>query len=120
MTYPPGPRGREVLPFFRNAARGGTVQFLADTARRYGPISYFRILNQRVYLLDDADLIQEVLVTRQHSFVRDTGATLLRELVGDGLLTRDEPGHKQRRRILQPAFHRAAITSYAAQMVAAA
>ena len=94
------------------------LPFLVETARRFGPISYFRVLNQRIYLIDEPDLIQEILVTRQHEFVRDTGATLLRELVGDGLLTRDEPAHKERRRVLQPAFHRAQIASYGDAMVA--
>ncbi|HEX4168240.1 MAG TPA: cytochrome P450, partial [Bryobacteraceae bacterium] len=39
-----------------------------------------------------------------------------RELVGDGLLTREEPLHRERRRILQPAFHRDQIASYALAM----
>jgi cytochrome P450 len=117
MRYPPGPRGREVLGFFGRGSAQGTILFLEQTARRYGPLSYFRILNQRIYLVDDADLINEILVTRQHSFVRDNGATVLRELVGDGLLTRDEPRHRERRRILQPAFHRAQIESYAEFMI---
>ena len=55
-------------------------------------------------------------MSRQHEFVRDSGATMLRELVGDGLLTREEPLHKERRRVLQPAFHRDQIASYAAIM----
>jgi cytochrome P450 len=74
------------------------------------------VLGQQVFLVDDAELIQDVLVTRQHLFDRDNGATLLRELVGDGLLTRDEPQHRERRRALQPAFHRAQIAGYAAAM----
>src|SRR6202023_866857 len=90
--------------------------FMEQTARRYGPVSHFRVLGQRIYLVDDAELIQEVLVTRQHLFDRDNGATLLRELVGDGLLTRDEPHHKERRRTLQPAFHKAQVASYASVM----
>jgi len=112
VKFPPGPRGREVLGFVKEP-----LPFLEKTARRYGPISYFRVLNQRIYLVDEPDLIQDILVHRQHLFVRDTGATLLRELVGDGLLTRDEPGHRERRRILQPAFHRTQISSYATAMV---
>ena len=114
MSKPPGPRGRAVLGFVRQ-----TLPFLQQTARQYGPISYFRVLNQRIYLIDHPEWIQDILVTRQHLFVRDTGATLLRELVGDGLLTRDEPAHKERRRALQPAFHRAQIASYADIMTAA-
>ena len=113
MQAPPGPRGSEVLGFIRQ-----TLPFLHQTARRFGPISSFRLLNQRLYLIDQPDWIQDILITRQHLFVRDTGATLLRELVGDGLLTRDEPAHKERRRVLQPAFHRAQVASYADMMVA--
>lgn len=93
------------------------LTFFENTARRYGSISSFRLLHKRIYLLDDAELVQELLVTRQHEFIRDTGATLGRELVGDGLLTREEPLHRERRRILQPAFHRDQIASYAAVMV---
>jgi cytochrome P450 len=110
--YPPGPRGCEVFGFLK-----GPLPFLKKTARRFGPISYFRVLGQRIYLVDDPELINEILVTRQHLFDRDNGATLLRELVGDGLLTRDEPAHKERRRSLQPAFHRAQVASYAGMMV---
>lgn len=113
MKFPPGPRGLDVLPFLRQP-----LPFLFETARRFGPISYFRVLNQKIYLIDDPDLVQDILVHRQHLFVRDVGATLLRELVGDGLLTRDEPAHRERRRVLQPAFHRAQIETYAQAMVA--
>ena len=113
MRLPPGPRGIEVLGFVRR-----TLPFLEQTARRFGPISYFRLLNQHIYLVDEPEFIQDILVSRQHLFRRDAGATLLRELVGDGLLTRDEPAHAERRRVLQPAFHRARVASYAEMMEA--
>jgi cytochrome P450 len=116
MQHPPGPRGRKALGFFGAGSVGGMLTFFEETARRYGPISSFRLLHKRIYLVDDAELVQELLVTRQHEFIRDTGATLGRELVGDGLLTREEPLHRERRRILQPAFHRDQIASYAAAM----
>jgi cytochrome P450 len=75
------------------------------------------VLNQRICLVDDAELIKQILVTEQAKYVRDNGATLLRELVGDGLLTRDEPLHRERRRVMQPAFHREQVASYAGAMV---
>ena len=62
--------------------------FLHEMARTYGPVSSFRVLNQRICLIDDAELIKQILVTEQAKYVRDNGATLLRELVGDGLLTK--------------------------------
>jgi cytochrome P450 len=119
MQPPPGPRGRQVLGFFGRSKAGTTLDFLEQTARRYGPIASFRILNRRIYLVDDAELIKEILVTRQHSFERDSGAQLLRELLGDSVITREEPAHKERRRMLQPAFHKEQIAHYASIMVRA-
>ena len=117
MVHPPGPRGREVFGFFGGGSINRTLLFLESASRRYGPICSFRILHKRMYLVDDPELVKEVLVTRQHEFTRDSGATLLRELVGDGLLTREEPEHRERRRVLQPAFHRDQIAAYAELMV---
>ena len=113
---PPGPRGIDAYGFFGRGSVGRAVAFLQRTARTYGPVSSFRVLNQRICLVDDADIIRQILVTDQHKFVRDSGATLLRELVGDGLLTSDEPRHRERRRVIQPAFHREQVASYAKSM----
>jgi cytochrome P450 len=116
MKMPPGPRGWNTLGFLRPSA-DGVVAFLTQTSRRYGPVAGFRVFGARVYVIDEPALIEEILVRRQHEFVRDTGATLLRELVGDGLVTSEEPRHRERRRMLQPAFHRAQIATYAGSMV---
>jgi cytochrome P450 len=112
MIKPPGPHGREVLGFFGAKYAPHSLGFLEQTARQYGPISYFRLIRQHTYLLDDTDLIKEVLMTQQHLFARDFGATILKELIGDGLITREEPLHRERRRVLQPAFHREQVASY--------
>jgi cytochrome P450 len=117
MSMPPGPRGWKALGFLRPSA-DGIVTFLTQTSRQYGPVAGFRLLGRHFYVIDEPQLIEEILVRRQHCFVRDTGATLLRELVGDGLLTSEEPRHRERRRMLQPAFHRAQIAAYAGSMVA--
>jgi cytochrome P450 len=114
---PPGPRGRDALRFAGIGNPGGILVFFDEIARRYGPISAFRLFGHTVVLLDDAELIGEVLQHQQHRFVRDTGAALLRDLVGDGVLTTDDPAHLARRRLLQPAFHRTRIAVYAARMV---
>src|SRR4051812_19022886 len=117
-NLPPGPRGLKAYGFLGGGSAAKAFAFLERTAKEYGPVSMFQVLGQRICLVDDAEIIRQILVTEQHRFIRDTGATLLRELVGDGLLTSDEPLHVERRRILQPAFHRAQIASYAQLMVA--
>jgi cytochrome P450 len=69
-----------------------------------------------MYAIDDPALVREVLVVQQHRFARATGAALLREIVGTSLITSEEPLHRTRRRMLQPAFHRARIRAYATVM----
>ena len=113
---PPGPRDGGI-GFLRSASSGGLVRYLDATARRYGPVSSFRAGMQRIVLVDDAQLIERILVTWQREFVRDTGAALVRELVGEGLLTTDDPAHLARRRLMQPAFHRARVARYSATIV---
>ncbi|MBV9226137.1 MAG: hypothetical protein JOY85_19050, partial [Acidobacteriaceae bacterium] len=61
MQHPPGPRGWEALGFFGAGSVGGMLTFFENTARRYGPISSFRLLHKRIYLVDDAELVQELL-----------------------------------------------------------
>jgi cytochrome P450 len=106
MIHPPGPRGREVFGFFGRGRFPHPLAFLQDAARKYGPLTYFRLLHQPTFLVTGPELIKEVLIVQQRSFSRDFGAVILRELVGDGVITREEPLHRERRRVLQPAFHR--------------
>jgi cytochrome P450 len=115
---PPGPGLRGTADFVARASRGGLLPFFVELATRYGPVSSFPLGPQRIVLVDEPALVEEILVTRQHEFVRDTGATLLRELVGEGLLTTDDPAHLARRRLMQPAFHRARVARYAETIVA--
>src|SRR3954454_8500443 len=112
MRKPPGPRGLDVLGFFGIRTASSALEFLQNTTRAFGPFSYFRIFHQHTYFANDPNLIKEVLVVQQHRFARDVGATVLRELVGDGVLTLEEPRHRERRRIVQPAFHRDQVGSY--------
>jgi cytochrome P450 len=114
---PPGPRGFAVTHFFGNGDFAKTLDFLARQSAEHGPIVSFRIFGRSMYLLDDPDLLRDVLVVQQHRFARATGAALLREIVGTSLITAEEPLHRVRRRMLQPAFHRAQIATYGRIMV---
>src|SRR5262249_38416360 len=57
------------------------------------------------------------LVERPHSFTSREVTMNLRLLLGDGLLTIDGDFHRQQRRLVQPAFHKRRVESYAALMV---
>ncbi len=118
--FPPGPRGLEIAGFFGRSGFGDTLDFLDAQARRHDPIFAFRIFGRRVFVPTDPELVRQVLVVQQHRFARAAGSALLREIVGTSIVTAEEPLHRERRRMLQPAFHRRQIASYAATMCDAA
>ena len=109
---------RGTFAFLRAATSGRLLAYLRELSQAYGPVSSVPLGTRRIVFVDDAALVESVLVTRQHAFVRDDGARLLRELVGEGLLTTDDPAHLRRRRVMQPSFHRARVAAYAPLVVA--
>ncbi|HEY0162508.1 MAG TPA: cytochrome P450 [Edaphobacter sp.] len=66
------------------------------------------------------DYIQEVLVTQASSFVKERTVRRMKILLGEGLITSDDPLHIRQRRIVAPAFHRQRIAAYAEQIVTSA
>ncbi len=116
QRLPPGPRGLEIAGFFGRRGFGGTLDFLSSQARRHESLFGFRVFGRRVYVPSDPELIRQVLVVQQHRFARAPGAALLREIVGTSLVTAEEPLHRERRRMLQPAFGRRQLAVYAQTM----
>ncbi|OJY25048.1 MAG: hypothetical protein BGO98_08570 [Myxococcales bacterium 68-20] len=72
---------------------------------------------RRMVLISSPSLANEVLSTRQGSFVKAPGlAIFLRPVLGDGLLTSEHAVHERQRRLLAPAFAHKRIASYATTM----
>ncbi len=113
---PPGPRS--IIPFRTLLAfRRDQLAFLERTARRYGDVAHFRFGSIDVYSLAHPDLIREVLVARNRSFIKSRALQRARMLLGQGLLTSEGEYHLRQRRMIQPGFHRDRITGYAGVMV---
>jgi cytochrome P450 len=98
------------------APGGDPLAFYTNLARTYGDIAYVRMAGEHVFLLSDPRHIRNVLVTDQRSFVKGRGLERARRLLGNGLLTSEGATHLRQRRLIQPAFHRDRIASYAAVM----
>jgi cytochrome P450 len=90
--------------------------FLVEMTQRYGHAVAFALPWRRYVFLNEPALIRDVFVTQQHAFSKSFGARTLRYLLGEGLLTSEDPLHRQMRRIVQPAFHRERIAEYARAM----
>lgn len=86
--------------------------FMAYLTQRYGDVASFKLPWRSYVFVNEPSVVKDVLVTRQHDFSKSLGARILRMLLGDGLLTSEDPRHKQMRRIVQPAFHRERIARY--------
>jgi cytochrome P450 len=90
--------------------------FLRTTTERYGNVFAFALPWRSYVFINEPTLIKEMLVTQQHAFVKSLGTRVLRLLLGEGLLTSEDPLHRRMRRVVQPAFHRERIAEYARVM----
>ena len=91
--------------------------FFSGLRREYGRFAHYRIGRRHVWFVADPELIEEVLVKRARSFIKDQGLESTKPLLGEGLLTSEGELHRRQRRLAQPAFHHARIASYATTMV---
>jgi cytochrome P450 len=73
-----------------------------------------------IFLVNHVDTIVEILQNRPFEFTKDNwGYKRLGKFLGQGLLTIENEAWKTRRRLLQPAFHRHALTDAAPLIVEA-
>ncbi len=78
----------------------------------YGDVSHMETRGLHFYLINHPELIQDVLVTHDRSFIKSRALQAARRLLGDGLLTSQGAHHLRQRRLVQPAFHRQRMARY--------
>lgn len=108
MTVPVLPGG---LPLVGHALAFGArpLRFL-EAARDHGDVVRFRLGGRPAYLVNTPELVREVLVDRQRVFAK--GGALFEigvELMGNGLGMVNGDRHRRQRRLVRPAFTRAAL-----------
>ena len=93
-----------------------TPKFLLKMQHRYGSSCSF-FLSRRLFIgLFSPSAVHEVTVAQQHNFVKGVGFARMRKVLGEGLLTNEEPIHLAHRRMMQPPFHHGNLDSYVAIM----
>ena len=118
---PGRPAGPNLLARVATGAliRENGADYLVSNARRYGDLVQFRILGRRVLQFNHPELIGDMLVRNERLHRRGGVMQRSKAILGEGLLTSEEPLHMRQRRLAQPAFHRARIAAYG-EMIAAA
>ncbi|MGN6686963.1 MAG: cytochrome P450 [Actinomycetales bacterium] len=101
--------------------RRDPLGFLGDLAREHGPVVHLPIPGRPVLLVTGVDDTARVLQGNARNYTKATlQYTSLAAVTGNGLLVSDGDLWRQRRRFLQPAFHRATLENVAAHAAAAA
>ncbi|HXT87194.1 MAG TPA: cytochrome P450, partial [Verrucomicrobiae bacterium] len=114
-NLPPGPRGWFV---FGNVPLpgGDWLAGFERAARNFGDIVYFQFLHVPMTMLVHPDDIEAVLLTDPANVFKSRDYRALAKVLGHGLLTSEGEQWRAQRRMLQPAFRRENILSYAPVM----
>lgn len=105
------------LPILGHALklRQGLLRYL-ETLATHGDLVRIHLGPWPVYLACHPDLVQQILLQDR---IFDKGGPIidkLRDGIGNGLATCPHSDHRRQRRLLQPAFHRNRMESYAKVM----
>jgi cytochrome P450 len=110
VPYPPGDTGFSLTRTKRFIDE--PLPLLLEGYERYGPIFTLRILHSNVVFMLGPAANHYITVSHASNFTwRESHFRDLIALLGDGLLTTDDPYHKRSRQIVLPAFHRERIAA---------
>jgi len=115
LSLPPGP-SPAMSDYLTATFLINTPNFLLRLRQRYGDHSSF-FLARRLFLgLFSPEATYQVTVAQQSNFVKGVGFLRMRKVLGEGLLTNEEPIHLHHRRLMQPPFHHGNLDKYVALM----
>lgn len=109
---PSGPKGRFLVGSMFEFSRSA-LDFITMVAHDYGPVARYRVANVTFYQISHPDGVQRVLQEKYHSYVKGKLFDILRNTGGDGLFTSEGSFWLRQRRLMQPAFHRQRIATFA-------
>ncbi len=80
--------------------------------RAYGPIVRITVGPKTVAVVNSPDLVQEMLTSKSHHFTKGLLFEKLKLFGQDALPVAEGTRHLNRRRLMQPAFHRQQVDGY--------
>ena len=120
-TYNLPPGLKHALPFYglkRWVKLGEPIRLFEHLQKTFGPISKYRFMGTYIVFVNDPRYIREILINQGGSFVKERTLQRMKILLGEGLITSDDPIHMRQRKMMAPAFHRQRIMGYANAIVA--
>jgi cytochrome P450 len=108
----PGPRGLPIFGVMPEMIRD-MLGLFTRTAREFGGIAQFKLLNSTYFLITNPDYVRYILQDNYKNYIRGRSVETGRVLLGNGLPLIDGDFWLHERRLLQPAFHRERIAALA-------
>jgi cytochrome P450 len=110
VPYPPGDTSFSLARTKRFIEE--PLPLLLGAYERYGPIFTMRVLHSNVVFMLGPAANHYITVSHANNFIwRESHFRDLISVLGDGLLTTDDPYHRRSRQIMLPAFHRERIAA---------
>ncbi len=121
FRLPPGLR----RPLYRYIQRpwlnfGDPIPLFTHLHKTFGRIAHYRFLGMLIIFVNDPEWIAEILVHQGPSFTKERTLQRMKILLGEGLITSEDPIHMRQRKLIAPAFHRQRIAGYAGEIVRSA
>ncbi|MGH9964584.1 MAG: cytochrome P450, partial [Nitrososphaeraceae archaeon] len=89
---------------------------LSKIADEYGDLSHFKLGRLHVYLINNPDYIEKILIYDHSNFSKGPRLQSAKRLLGEGLVTSEGEFHKSQRKLIQSLFLPKKISSYGAIM----
>ena len=113
----PEDRGLPLVGLAFHIRREGAIEFFERRRKRLGDVYRANMGLRSALVVSHPDAFERVLVAHKRRYVKGVLYDAMRDFLGLGLVTLEGDAWKERRRLMQPYFHRAALEAMAATMV---